>query len=62
MLLLVVVLGQAVFKVGDEFFPLSWVTIGLGTAFFIVFDLTLTLCISLYIVKLRKKLKIGRGG
>ena len=62
MLLLCVVLALVLFKLGDEFFPLSWITIGLGTLFFILFDLTLSLCISLYIVKLRKKLKIGRGG
>lgn len=62
MLLLCVVLAQVLFKLGDEFFPLSWITIGLGTLFFILFDLTLSLCISLYIVKLRKKLKIGRRG
>ena len=62
MLLLCLVLAQALFKAGDEFFPLSWVTIGLGSLFFILFDLTLSLCVSLYIVKLRKKLKIGRRG
>lgn len=62
MLLLCVVLGQYVFMAGEDYYSLSWITIGVGTAFFILFDVTLSLCISLYIVKLRKKLRIGRRG
>ena len=60
MLLLCVVLGRFVFMAGEDYYALSWVTIGVGTAFFVLFDVTLSLCISLYIVKLRKKLRIGR--
>ena len=62
MLLLCVVLGQYVFMAGEDYYSLSWVTVGVGTAFFVLFDVTLSLCISLYIVKLRKKLRIGRRG
>lgn len=62
MLLVCVVLGQYVFMAGEDYFALSWITVGVGTLFFLLFDVTLSLCISLYIVKLRKKLKIGRRG
>ena len=62
MLLVCVVLGQYVFMAGEDYFGLSWITVGVGTLFFLLFDVTLSLCISLYIVKLRKKLKIGRRG
>ena len=62
MLLFCVVLGQYVFMAGEDYFGLSWITVGVGTLFFLLFDVTLSLCISLYIVKLRKKLKIGRRG
>ena len=60
MLLICVVLGQYVFMAGEDYFGLSWITIGVGTLFFLLFDVTLSLCISLYLVKLRKKLGIGR--
>ena len=60
MLLACVVLAQLVFHAGEDFFSLSWLTIGAGTLFFILYDVTLTLCISLYIVKLRKKIGLGR--
>lgn len=58
MLFLCVTLGQFVFLVGDEFFSLSVITMVLGTLFFVLFDYTLTKCITYYIVKLRKKLRI----
>ncbi|MBQ3638237.1 MAG: hypothetical protein II953_07740 [Clostridia bacterium] len=60
MLLLCLVLAQKVFMAGEDYFSLSWITVGVGTLFFILFDVTLSLCISLYLVKLRKKLGIGR--
>ena len=60
MLLLCVVLAQHVFMAGDDYFALNWITVAMGTLFFILYDITLTLCISLYIVKLRKKLGFGR--
>ena len=60
MLLLCVVLAQHVFMAGDDYFALNWITVGMGTLFFILYDITMTLCISLYIVKLRKKLGFGR--
>ena len=62
MLLVCVVLGQYVFMAGEDYFALSWITVGVGTLFFLLYDVTLSLCISLYIVKLRKKLRIGRRG
>ncbi len=55
MLLVLVVLGQYVFLVGDEFFSLSVVTIVVGTLFFILYDFCLSTCITFYMVKLRKK-------
>lgn len=60
MLLFCVVLGQKVFLAGDDYFALNWVTVGMGTLFFILYDITTTLCVSLYLVKLRKKLGFGR--
>ena len=62
MLLVCVVLGQYVFMAGEDYFALTWITVGVGTLFFLLYDVTLSLCISLYIVKLRKKLRIGRRG
>ena len=56
MLLITVVLGQKVFMAGDAYYSLTPLTILLGTLFFIIFDLALTSCITLYLVKLRKKL------
>lgn len=58
MLLGCVTLGQFVFAVGDEFFSLSVITMVIGTLFFVLFDYTLTKCISYHIVILRKKLRI----
>ncbi len=58
MLLFCIVLGQYVFLAGEDYFSLGWVTIGLGTLFFLLFDGTLTVCMSIYLVKLRKKLRI----
>ncbi|MGN1409048.1 MAG: hypothetical protein ACI4XJ_02610 [Eubacteriales bacterium] len=60
MLLLVIILGQYVFMAGDEFFALSAVTILVGTLFFIIYDLCLSACITVYMVKLRKKFKLNK--
>lgn len=57
MLLCCVVLGQFVFHLGEEYFSLSVLTVVIGTVFFIFYDFTLTLFISYYMVKLRKKLR-----
>lgn len=57
MLLGCVVLGQFVFHLGEEYFSLSVLTVVIGTVFFIFYDFTLTLFISYYMVKLRKKLR-----
>ena len=56
MLLVTIVLAQKVFVMGDEYFSLTVPTILLGTLFFVVYDLALTACITVYLVKLRKKL------
>ena len=55
MLLLLVGLGQYIFMAGDEFFSLSVVTVAVGTVFFVLYDFCLSACITLYMVKLRKK-------
>ncbi len=55
MLILLVLLGQYVFMAGDEFFALSAVTVIVGTLFFVLYDFCLSACITLYIVKLRKR-------
>ena len=61
MLLLLVVLGQYVFMAGDEFFSLSVVTVAVGTVFFVLYDFCLSACITLYMVKLRKKFTKTKG-
>ncbi len=55
MLVVVLFLGQKVFMLEDEFFSLSAVTVLAGTLFFILYDICLTACITLYLVKLRKR-------
>lgn len=60
LLLLCVVLAQHVFLLGDEYFSLSVVTIVVGTLFFLLFDFALTVCVTTYLVKLRKRLKLGK--
>ncbi len=56
MLMLCLILVRTVF-IGTEFFPFTVPTILIGSAFFILYDLALTMCISLYMIKLRKKFK-----
>lgn len=60
MLLACVLLGQLIFMVGDEFFPLGAITFVLGTVFFVLYDLAFTMCLRVYIVKLRKKINFSR--
>lgn len=55
-----VLLAQKVFMLGEEYFALNAVTILVGTAFFVLYDLALTVCITFYIVKLRKRLGLGK--
>lgn len=55
-----VILAQKVFLLGDEYFALNLVTLLVGTVFFLLYDIALTKCISLYLVKLRKKLGLNR--
>ncbi len=54
-LIVCLILAQHVFMLGDEFFSLSFVTVAVGTLIFILYDLALTACVTLYMVKLRKK-------
>ena len=56
MLLICIVLGQKVFLLGDEYYALTAGTVLAGTLFFVLFDMALTACITVYLVKLRKKL------
>lgn len=60
LLLLCVVLAQHVFMLGDEYFSLSVVTIVIGTLFFMLYDFALTVCVTTYIVKLRKRIGFGK--
>ncbi len=56
MLMLCLILVRTVFA-ETEFFPFTVPTILVGTAFFILYDMAMTLCISFYMIKLRKKFK-----
>ncbi len=49
-----ILLAKYVFMLEDKMYELTFVTIALGTAVFVIFDLCLTACITLYLVKLRK--------
>ena len=60
LLLICLILAQYVFALGEEYFSLNFVTMVLGTAFFIVYDFALTTCITFYLVKLRKKLGVKK--
>lgn len=53
MLMLCFILTKAVFTSAD-FFPMKPLTVVLGTMFFILYDVTLTLCVSFYMIKLRR--------
>lgn len=56
-LLLCVILGQYVFLMGDDYYSFKVITILIGTAFFILYDITLTACISVYMIKIAPRLK-----
>ncbi len=59
MLMLCLVLVRLVFTTAD-FFPFAMPTFILGTAFFILYDIVLTMCISVYMIKLRKIFKLQK--
>lgn len=59
MLMLCLVLARLVFTTAD-FFPFAMPTFILGTAFFIMYDIVMTLFISLYMIKLRKIFKLPK--
>ena len=58
MLLGCLLLGKFVFLAGEDYFSLSFVTMLIGTLFFVLYDFTLTKCLSYYLAVLRKKLNI----
>jgi len=60
MLLGCVLLAQKILLLGEEYFSLSLLTFGLGTAFFVLYDHALSVCVTTYIVKVRKRLKMKK--
>lgn len=56
MLMLCIILARTIFP-GTDFFPLTVPTLLIGTVFFILYDMAMTLCISFYMIKLRKKFR-----
>jgi len=60
MLLAVIALSKLVFTAEEPFFDFSWLVLLFATVFFVVFDLALTSCITLYITKLRRRLGLGK--
>lgn len=59
MLMLCLVLVRLVFTTAD-FFPFTMPTFIVGTIFFIVYDIVTTMCISVYMIKLRKIFKLPK--
>ena len=59
MLMLCLVLVRLVFTTAD-FFPFTMPTFLLGTLFFILYDIVMTMCISVYMIKLRKIFKLKK--
>lgn len=60
MLLITIALSKLVFTAGDEYFDLTAITMLLGTLFFILYDVTLSTCITAYITRLRKRLGLRK--
>lgn len=60
MLLLLIVLTKLVFVAEDSYFDFTLPILLGGTIFFIIYDLALTGCVTLYIVKLRHRLGMKR--
>ncbi|MBE6711556.1 MAG: hypothetical protein E7579_10610 [Ruminococcaceae bacterium] len=59
MLMMCLVLVRLVFTTAD-FFPFTMPTFLLGTVFFVLFDIVMTMCISVYMIKLRKIFKLQK--
>lgn len=59
MLMLCLVLVRLIFTTAD-FFPFAMPTFIIGTAFFILYDIVMTMFISLYMIKLRKIFKLPK--
>ncbi|MBO5670156.1 MAG: hypothetical protein II333_08150 [Clostridia bacterium] len=59
MLMLCLILVRTVFTNAD-FFPFAMPTLIVGTLFFIFFDIVMTMCISVYMIKLRKIFKLQK--
>lgn len=60
LLLITIILSEHVFMAGDEFFGLNVVTVVVGSLFFLLFDFALTVCVTFYLVKLRKRLGLKK--
>jgi len=58
MMLAVVVLSKLIFTAEEPFFEYSWLYVLIGSVFFVLFDLALTTCITFYIVKIRRRLRL----
>ena len=59
MLMLCLVLVRLVFTTAD-FFPFTMPTFLIGTVFFVFFDIAMTMCISVYMIKLRKIFRLPK--
>ncbi len=59
MLMLCLILVRTVFTNAD-FFPFAMPTLIVGTLFFVFFDIVMTMCISVYMIKLRKIFKLQK--
>ena len=51
---------QYLFHVEDPDLGFNWLTYGLGNAVFVMYDIVTTQLVTLYVVKLRRRLRIGR--
>jgi len=60
MLLLTIALSRLVFIAEEAFLPLTLPVLLLGTVFFIVYDLALTACVTVYITRIRKRLGLRK--
>jgi uncharacterized membrane protein len=59
MLMICLILVRTVFTSAD-FFPFAMPTLIVGTLFFVFFDIVTTMCISVYMIKLRKIFKLQK--
>lgn len=60
MLLVTIALSKLVFFGGESDLDFTWLVLLLGTLFFILYDVTLSTCITAYITRLRKRLGLRK--